>query len=148
MKVSTIRGYLLLFLALTFAIACKQPRNVQAKKMNMDALEFEIFVTPARFQLADVEHVTVELRVRNTGIKTVNASQSSFQLFVNGESNMAWGLAGNGIQSTKWSALPPGQSISRSWNHLAAAFFHAAGTYELQLSRIGKMAPVVTVVVE
>lgn len=141
-------GYLLLLLTLIFNLACKQPQQVQSENMKTTPLHFEIVVTPARFQLADVEQVMVELRVHNPGIKTVNASHSSFQLLVNGEWNMAWGLAGNGIQSTKWQALPPGQSISRSWNHLAAAFFPAAGTYELQLSWNGKMAPVVTVVVE
>jgi archaellum component FlaG (FlaF/FlaG flagellin family) len=140
--------YMLFVIVLTFVCGCKQPHKAQAKNMNMDAIEFEIVVTPSKFNLADIGKVQIAMQVLNTGAEIIDADAHLFDLQVNGEPSMVWSLSGNGIREAKWSALPPGESVSRTWDSLAAGLFPAIGIYKLQLSWNGKMAPLVTVEVE
>ncbi len=88
------------------------------------------------------------MQVRNNGSEPINTEPHLFDLKVNGEPSMVWSLAGNGVRESKWFALPQGESVSRTWESLATGLFQAAGTYQLQLSWKGKMAPLVTVEVE
>jgi len=80
--------------------------------VDASALSIQLTVTPEHVTEADLDELTVRVRVANDGDRTVDLQLPSSTLTVDGEELQAWNLAiGNGARDARESALPPGDSI-------------------------------------
>lgn len=114
----------------------------------MDAEKIEISFTaePLRLTMAQRKNFKLTFSATNKGDEVINPELHAAKLFVNGQESIPWTLAiSNGARETKWSALPPGETVSMSWSTLGKAMFPALGKFELVLHYFDQKLPAIYV---
>jgi hypothetical protein len=116
---------------------CKSP-TLQSSPVEM--LTVNLTVRPSEFSFSEIEKTTVTIVAENKGKRSVKPDLHETVLLINGTESMNWKLTiGNGRRPDDWYNLPPGKSVSLSWETLAQSLFPEPGTYHLALKKNQKV---------
>jgi hypothetical protein len=114
------------------------------KHMNGNSIALNLLAEPLRLTLSERKDFKISISATNRGSQVIDPELHRAELFINGKASKAWSLAiGNGRREAKWSALPPGDTVSMTWSTLGESLFPAPGQYSLVLRHEGtELAPI------
>ena len=114
--------------ALLFAAAALS-YAAPASDINLSAT---ISVPQSVFHVKELEKLVVNFTVTNSGKATLDPDIISSQLYVNGAVPPEWiNTIGNGLRSSQFNALPPGQTLQFGYQ-LGPSYFAKPGIYKVQ----------------
>ena len=96
-----------------------------------------LLAEPETLSVAHLDDFMVGVTVHNVGQQVIDPQINYSELKVNGAPSNAWSMAlMNSGHEAKWTALPPGESVTGKWA-LARALFPGPGDYKLVLTVAG-----------
>ena len=102
--------------------------------MKKEAIHLEFKAEPLKLTMSERKQFKLSVAATNGGSEVVDPELHRARLFVNGKESKAWSLAvGNGKREAKWSALPPGETVSMTWSSMGESILTGPGTFTLVL---------------
>lgn len=103
--------------------------------MKKEAINLEFKAEPLKLAMSERKNFKMSIAATNRGGEVIDPELHRAKLFVNGKESKAWSLAiGNGKREAKWSALPPGETVSLTWSSMGESILTGSGTFTLVLS--------------
>jgi hypothetical protein len=97
-------------------------------------LTVELTAQPLEFALAAADRFEIGVRATNIGTMTVDPGLDRVRLLVNGGDSLPFSeTVSNGMVEAGWYALPPGETVSTTWQMMGPILFSAPGDYRLEL---------------
>ena len=94
----------------------------------------ELTADPLQLTISERENFRISIGATNEGGEVIDPELRRAQLFVNDKWSIAWMLAiSNGRREAKWSALPPGETVSMTWSSMGESLFPDPGEFALVL---------------
>jgi hypothetical protein len=102
--------------------------------MPKQTLKLVLQAEPLRLRMSERSEFNLSLTATNQGKRTIDPQLHRAQLLVNNEESKVWSLAiGNGKREARWSALPPGETVSMTWSSMGESLLPRPGLYTLSL---------------
>ena len=104
-------------------------------------LSIAVSVPQPVYQLVETAKLQVYFTVVNDGEATVDPSIGSSHLFINGKEPNDWNIViNNGIRNSYFTALPPGEILSFTYQ-LGPRYFASPGIYKIQWQLGSQQSP-------
>ena len=102
--------------------------------MKEEPVKLVLRAEPQQLTLSERKHFKISLAAINQGREIIDPQLHRVKLLVNGKESKVWSLAiSNGKREAKWSALPPGETVSMTWSSMGESLLTGPGVFTLAL---------------
>lgn len=131
--------FILTGLVILTACVTENLNHGRMENMQPATVIVQLVAEPLQFTMSERNRFKISITARNQGSEVIDPELHRAKLFVNGKDSFVWNLAiSNGKREAKWSALPPGETVSMSWSSMGESLFPAPGEFSLVLHYAGQ----------